>query len=141
MMSWLRSWMNRRQQAAGDDARARLGRTGERQAARFLRRKGYRIVTRNYRCAGGELDLVALDGTTIVFVEVKTRSSRVHADPQDAVTPLKQERLMRAARTFIQHTGSQGREFRFDVVALEIAGRRTCRIEHLTNAFSPARRC
>jgi Holliday junction resolvase-like predicted endonuclease len=72
-------------------------------------------------------------------VEVKTRSNRDHAEPQDAVNPRKQEHLMRAARTFIQSTRSQGRAFRFDIVTIEATGRWSRRIEHFVDAFSTAR--
>jgi len=116
--------------------RAQLGQAGERYAERFLRKNGYRIVTRNYRCGVGELDLVALDGRTIVFVEVKTRTTDSHADPQDAVTPTKQHRLANAAQAFIHHTRSHGRAYRFDVVAITMAGDKPGKIEHFPNAFS-----
>jgi putative endonuclease len=117
---------------------ARIGRVGEKQAERFLKRNGYRMVTRNYSCDGGEIDLVALDGRTVVFVEVKTRSSDEHADPQDAVTPEKQRRLIRAAKAFIQQTRSQDRACRFDVVAITLAGDKPGRIELFRNAFGPS---
>ena len=116
---------------------ARLGRAGEKQAERFLRRQGYRIVTRNYACDTGEIDIVALDGRTIVFVEVKTRSSAAHADPQDAVTPTKQHRVVSAAKAFIQQTRSQGRACRFDVVAITLDGGKPGKVELFKNAFSP----
>ncbi|HSW44863.1 MAG TPA: YraN family protein [Phycisphaerae bacterium] len=116
---------------------AKLGQAGEKQAERFLKKQGYRIVTRNYGCAGGELDIVALDGKTIVFIEVKTRSSADHADPQDAVTPVKQQRVINAAKTFIQHTHSQDRAYRFDVVAITLDDDKPAKIELFKNAFSP----
>lgn len=118
------------------DDRAGLGRAGEKQAERHLRRLGYRIVARNYRCPLGEIDLIALDQRTVVFVEVKTRADRQHADPQDAVNLGKQQRLLRTARYFIQQTDSQDRACRFDVIAItaEQAG---THIEHITDAFSP----
>jgi len=118
------------------NTRTILGTRGERRAARFLRKQGYRIVTRNYRCPLGEIDLIALDGKAIVFVEVKTRSDRLHADPQDAVTPAKQRRIIRAAKTFVQQTHSQGRACRFDVVTVTTHGWRNCQIEHFVNAFT-----
>jgi putative endonuclease len=85
----------------------------------------------------GEIDIVALDGTAIVFVEVKTRASREHADPQDAVNPGKQQRLIRSAGFFLRQTRSVGRACRFDVIA--ITGTLECglEIEHLPNAFAP----
>ena len=120
------------------DQRATLGRAGEKQAERFLRRLGYRIVTRNYHCPAGEIDIVALDGTTIVFVEVKTRSDRHHADPEDAVNRIKQQRIVRSAKTFIQQTRSQGRACRFDVLAVTPDQDGHLVIEHTINAFAPA---
>ena len=113
-----------------------LGQAGERHAERFLRKLGYRTVTRNYRCSTGEIDLVVLDGKMIVFVEVKTRTGAEHADPQDAVTRIKQQRVISAAKAFIQQTRSQGRACRFDVVAITMAGEKPGKIEHFPNAFS-----
>jgi len=119
------------------DQQCVTGGIGERHAARFLRRLGYRIVKRNYRCAVGEIDLVALDGSTIVFVEVKARASREHADPQDAVNPGKQRRLTRAAKTFLAQTQSLDRVCRFDVVAIILDGKKAMEIEHIQDAFEP----
>ena len=119
------------------DERSVLGQVGEKHAARFLRRHGYRIVKRNYRCTTGEIDLIALDGATIVFVEVKTRSSREHADPQDAVTPGKQRRLTRGAKAFLAQTHSSERACRFDVVAITLDGKKPLEIKHIQDAFPP----
>lgn len=116
---------------------ARRGALGERAAERFLRRKGYRIVTRNYLCRAGEIDLVALDGSMIVFVEVKTRASREHEDPESAVTPGKQQRVIRAARMFLRQTRSVGRACRFDIVAISGQPGAAVEIEHFVNAFAP----
>lgn len=122
----------------GMDDRAELGKAGERYAARYLRRLGYRLVTRNYRCPMGEIDLVVLDRHIIVFVEVKTRSSDELADPEDAVTPEKQWRLTRSAQCFIRQTRSSGRACRFDVVALTLDDAERMSVEHFKSAF-PAR--
>ena len=119
------------------DERSVLGQVGEKHAARFLRRQGYRIVKRNYRCPVGEIDLITLDGDMIVFVEVKTRSSREHADPQDAVTPTKQRRLTRSAKSFLTLTDSLERACRFDVIAITLDGRKPLEIEHIQDAFPP----
>ncbi len=80
-----------------------LGKRGEAAAARFLRRRGYKILARGDRFGPGELDLVALDGKTIVFVEVKTRESAVAGHPADAVDAVKQRRLTRLAVTLEPH--------------------------------------
>jgi putative endonuclease len=121
------------------DDRADLGRRGEKQAERLLRRKRYRIVCRNYRCPAGEIDLIALDGKIVVFVEVKTRSSDELADPADAVNLEKQRRLSRSARCFIQQTDSQDRACRFDVVTIVVQPDAKLDIEHYEDAFAPRR--
>ena len=79
-----------------------LGAAGEKAAAKALKGNGYRIVARNYRCAMGEIDLIAVDSDTIVFVEVKTRSDDSAADPENNVTYQKQRRLSRAARCYLE---------------------------------------
>lgn len=118
------------------DDRGSLGRAGEKQAARFLRRLGYRIVTRNYHCLAGEIDLIALDGKTVVFVEVKTRTDRQHADPQDAVSRPKQQRLRRCADLFLRQTDAQDRPCRFDVIAISLDPDDKMQIEHFAEAFT-----
>jgi len=122
------------------DDRAGLGRAGEKHAERFLRRRlGYRIVTRNYQCPAGEIDLVALDETTVVFVEVKSRTHRRHADPQDAVNPAKQRRLLKSAEFFLRHTDAEDRACRFDVIAIAMDDNRNMELEHIKDAFAPGR--
>ncbi len=94
------------------------GAEGERLAVRFLKRRGYRIVERNYRCRGGEIDLVALDGDEIVFVEVKARSSEDFGSPAEAVTGTKRRRLARAARDYCNRRHLADPNCRCDVVAI-----------------------
>jgi putative endonuclease len=118
------------------DDRAGLGPAGERYAERYLRKKRYRIVTRNFVCPLGEIDLVALDGQTIVFVEVKTRTGREHADPQDAVNAPKQQHIARVAEYFLRRTNSEERQCRFDVVAITVTPGKEWQVEHLIEAFS-----
>lgn len=113
-----------------------LGRRGESAAARYLKRHGYKILARGNRLWPGELDLVALDHGTIVFVEVKTRQSQQSGHPSEAVGPAKQRRLTRLAVTFLKRHGLLEHPARFDVVAItwpEAARRPT--IEHFKNAF------
>jgi putative endonuclease len=112
-----------------------LGRRGEDVAARHLKRRGYKILGRHVCLPSGELDLVALDGDTVVFVEVKTRESDQHGDPSDAVTPAKQRRLTRLAVTFLKRYGLHDRPARFDVVAVTWPPGEKPRIEHFKNAF------
>lgn len=114
-----------------------LGQRGEHAAARYLRRLGYRIVARGDRRGPGELDLVAVDGRTVVFVEVKTRASTEHGRPADAVDAMKQHRLTRAAVTYLKRHGLLDERARFDVVAIvwPPGHRRPTSIEHIRNAF------
>ena len=110
-----------------------LGDRGEREAARMLRRAGLKILTRNYRTGQGEVDLIARDGATLVFVEVK---SRKQGAPAEAVTPEKQRRLTLAALHFLKRHGLLEQPCRFDVVAIVWPeGRRPASIEHFSNAF------
>ncbi|MGI8575170.1 MAG: YraN family protein [Egibacteraceae bacterium] len=102
--------------------RARVGRMGERLAAAHLEELGLRIVDRNWRCAGeavrGELDIVARDGQTLVFCEVKTRR-RAHAESAfAAVTPRKQGQLRRLAGAYLAAAGGGAEAVRFDLVAV-----------------------
>jgi putative endonuclease len=113
-----------------------LGRRGEDAAARFLKRQGYKILARGSRLVTGELDLVALDGRTIVFVEVKTRSSADVGHPAEAVDANKQRRLTRLAVTFLKRHQLLEFPARFDVVAITWPdGRGRPTIEDFKNAF------
>jgi putative endonuclease len=111
-----------------------LGRRGEEIAARHLRRCGYRILERNFRAAGAEIDLVAADRGTFVFVEVKTRSSADFGLPAEAVDERKAERIHRAAGIYLKRRHAAERPARFDIVAIIGAGR-ACRLELLKDAF------
>src|SRR5262245_66298174 len=96
-----------------------LGRRGEDAAARYLRRLGYVIVARGHRDNIGELDLVAVDGRTVVFIEVKTRTSHDAGHPADAVDEAKQKRLTRLALSYLKRHDLLGScATRFDVVAV-----------------------
>ena len=99
--------------------RRALGASGEAIAARHLERRGFRILERNVRCHRGEIDLVALDAGTVVFVEVKSNRGRRYGAPEEMVTPAKQRRLTRLAVWYLQRRGWLGRAARFDVVAVD----------------------
>jgi putative endonuclease len=116
-------------------ARYRYGRSGERMAERHLLRLGYRIAARNFRAAGGEIDLVAVDDGTVVFVEVKRRSGPGAGAPEEAVDGRKQERIRRAAEAFAQRFKVGEHPVRFDVIAICDEGGRRRRLEHLKDAF------
>jgi putative endonuclease len=110
------------------------GRRGEQVAARHLRRCGYLILARNYRAAGAEIDLIALDNSTLVFVEVKFRAGSSFGTPAEAVDLEKRQRIRRAAQAFAEWRGVPDLPTRFDVVALQGAGR-YCRLELIKDAF------
>jgi len=115
-----------------------LGNAGERAAARYLRRLGFTIVTRQFRNSFGEIDLIAIDGNWLVFVEVKTRRNELAGRPAEAVTPEKQRRLSRTAQAFIHQRRLHNYRSRFDVVAITWESQqRIPKIEHLRHAFSP----
>jgi len=96
---------------------AKLGQTGEEIARRYLQSRGYWIVERNWRCRFGELDLIARDGDTLVFVEVKARTRDGFGGPEGAVTPRKRARMVAAARAYMREVGTD-LAVRFDVVAV-----------------------
>jgi putative endonuclease len=96
------------------------GDRGEDRAAAFLRKEGYRILERNYRCPLGEMDIIARDGKTIVFIEVKTRSSDRFGSPQAAIGPQKQRRMTAIALCYLKGQGWLGVSARFDVAAVSL---------------------
>ena len=114
--------------------RAELGRRGEECAVRYLIKKKYRILARNWRDRGGELDIVARDGGTLVFVEVKTRTTDTFALPIDSVGFEKQRKLRRLAERFIARNDFADCEVRFDVISIVTRSAKP-EIEHLENAF------
>jgi putative endonuclease len=111
-----------------------LGKEGERVAERYLQKKGYTVVERNYRCPLGELDLVVLDRRVIVFVEVKTRTGYGFGTPLEAVEFRKQRKMIQAAQFFLAEKKLQHRDARFDVVGVSWPGGEPV-VEHIENAF------
>jgi putative endonuclease len=115
-----------------------LGQRGEAAAARFLHRQGLTIVARSDRGRLGEIDLVAVDQRTVVFVEVKTRRSHEAGHPAEAVDRAKQRRLTRLALTYLKRHGLLENPARFDVVAVTWSDdAKPPVIEHFRNAFEP----
>jgi putative endonuclease len=94
------------------------GNIGEIQAAGFLESLGYQILFRNYRTRGSEIDIIAREKDTICFIEVKSRSSDRFGSPEEAVTLVKQRKIVRAASIFLQENHLEDRSCRFDVVAI-----------------------
>lgn len=118
-----------------DRTQADVGHAGEEMATAFVEDLGYTVVTRNYRKRFGEIDIVAEDGETLVFIEVKTRSSERFGSPLEAVDARKQLRMARAALDYMASCGQHDRLARFDVVAVRLQPDGPPQIEHIRNAF------
>ncbi len=116
------------------EQRLSLGKWGEEQATRFLRRAGMKIVARNLRTPVGEVDIIARKGKTLIFAEVKTRRSRAYGTPQEAVGATKQRQILRAASWYLNEQGQQDLQPRFDVLAVLVVNNKA-QIEHIADAF------
>jgi putative endonuclease len=115
-------------------AKDALGDRGENVAARFLRNLGYKIIMRNFRCDLGEVDVIARDGKTLVFVEVKTRAYDDPA-PEEQVNPEKRAQIQKAAKYYLSRYGFPQPPARFDVVAIVWPTGREPMIRHTPSAF------
>jgi putative endonuclease len=111
-----------------------LGERGEELAVRYLIKKKYRILARNWRDRGGEIDIIARDRGTLVFVEVKTRASDSFAQPVESVGYHKQDKLRHLAERYIARQDLADCQARFDVISIVDQGGKP-RVEHLENAF------
>jgi len=112
------------------------GQTGEREAERELKRRGMTLLERNVRLKGAEIDLLALDGRTIVVVEVKARTSDAFGSPEEAVDRGKRRALVHGARTFLSGKGLLGQPRRYDVAAVHLDGSgRATRTDWTRGAF------
>jgi putative endonuclease len=116
------------------DGRQALGRDGEAVAEAFLRARRWRIVARNFRCRAGEIDLVALDGPVLVFVEVRSRRGERLGAPLESVDARKQAQVARVARHFLAARGWHDRDARFDVIGVRF-DREPPGVEHVRGAF------
>jgi putative endonuclease len=115
--------------------RQECGRAGEDRAAAFLAARGFTILARNVRAAAGEIDVIALDGDTLVFCEIRTRRSSRQGGALESVTPAKQRQVVRVAEWFLgRHPELHARPIRFDVVAIDVRGERAA-IAHVRDAF------
>ena len=123
--------------------RTRLGNRGEELARQYLERQGYRVVARNYRCAWGEIDLVAQEGEELVFVEVRTRRGDAFGTPEESITPAKARHLVASAQEYLQERGPENAPWRIDFIGIRLdprpdqrqeAGRSSPRIHHLKHA-------
>jgi putative endonuclease len=112
-----------------------LGRRGEQIAAAYLTRAGVRVLDRNWRCREGELDIVAREGSALVFCEVKTRRGTGFGHPVEAVTPRKQRRLRTLAHRWLAAHDEHAPDVRFDVVGVLVRPSRPALVTHLRAAF------
>ena len=125
---------------AAASGNSRTGHQGEEIAANFLIARGYRILERNFRCRGGEVDIIARDpgDKCLVFVEVKTRRGLSYGVPQLAVTPFKQRQISKAALTWLSKNRLLDSNARFDVIAIILAPDGRHQVDHIVNAFDLA---
>ncbi len=116
------------------DGRKSLGKAGEDLAERYLKRQGYAVVERNYRCPLGEIDLIAVNKQAVVFVEVKTRRVDTSGAPLESVNAIKQRRLKRAALHYLNKHRLHDRDVQFDVVGISL-GSNPPSVRHVRHAF------
>lgn len=116
------------------------GNRGEEIATAFLTARGYRILERNFRCRGGEVDIIAREpaDNSLVFVEVKARRNLSYGVPQLAVTPFKQRQISKAALTWLAQNRHHDQNARFDVIAILLDADGRHAVEHIVNAFELA---
>ncbi|MBK5211700.1 MAG: YraN family protein [Coriobacteriia bacterium] len=117
------------------ESRKELGEKGEKAAAAFLENRGLEILDKNWKCSYGEADIIALDGTTLVFCEVKTRRSTAAGIPEEAVTAAKQKRYTKIARVYSSRTRHRFESIRFDVIAIYAFSRSQALLRYIRNAF------
>ncbi|GIF73155.1 YraN family protein [Asanoa siamensis] len=115
--------------------RRAVGAWGERQAAQHLADQNFRVVARNWRCPLGEIDIIAWDGETLVFCEVKTRRGRAFGLPAESVVAAKARRLRRLGARWLAVHSARPREVRFDVIAVLVQRPGTVEIDHIRGAF------
>jgi putative endonuclease len=115
--------------------RLSLGKTGEEAAVRYLKKRGYKIVGRGFRLLRGEIDILAYDRTTLVFAEVKTRTSLAFGFPEESVTPAKQAQIRKIAQGYLAKHRLENVPCRFDVLSVMIGNDRQVMIRHFENAF------
>lgn len=111
-----------------------LGRQGEDLATRYLAKQGYRILEQRYRCKAGEIDIIAVDHKTLVFIEVKTRSSIAYGLPAEAVTYNKQQKIRQLALLYMQEGKHNYQSIRFDVISV-LLNHDGHQLEHIKDAF------
>jgi len=114
-----------------------IGKAGEITVAHYLKKKGFKILEQNFACPVGEIDIIAKDKKTIVFVEVKTRRTLSYGSARLAITARKQRKISMAALYYLKSTQQMGQRARFDVATVLAAGEEQV-IDHIQNAFELA---
>ncbi len=118
------------------DGSGKLGELGEKAAAKYLRKKRYKVVETNVTTSVGEIDIVAVDGRVVVFVEVKTRRSNKKGEPWEAVDFAKRKKLLHLAEAYLKREDLNDQKARFDIVSVTwLEGENRPEIEHLIDAF------
>jgi len=116
-----------------------FGRQGEDAAVSFLKKHGYKILGRNFRNRLGEIDIIARDGRTICFIEVKTRSTHHQGSPLEAITVLKQHKLSQMALFYLKQKSLTDTSARFDIISIQLDPQGNQAISFLKNAFDLSR--
>ncbi len=112
-----------------------VGQQGEDAAAKFLRRKGYKILARNVRAGRNEIDIIARDRGVLVFVEVRSRTADDHIAPEDSIGPVKQQHVRQAAKIYLANLKGPTPDCRIDAIAVLLLPGEAPRITHYENAF------
>lgn len=118
-----------------DLRRKNLGQTGEKIAADFLNKNGIRVIGKNFRSRFGEIDLIGLDKDAVCFVEVKTRKDPRFGDGLEAVSKLKQSKMIKTALIYLKTKGWENKDFRFDVISIMLDNQNPAQVTHIQNAF------
>ena len=110
-----------------------LGKKGEEIAAKFLKAKGFKIIETNFRIRGGEIDIIAVEDQTLVYVEVKTRTTNQFGSPEEAVTPNKIKFLKRSAKFYRNARKNLPDLERIDVISIDFSKSKTALVKHIKN--------
>ena len=113
----------------------KLGSLGEKLAVDYLKQQGYQIISKNYRCQHGEIDIIVADSEYLIFVEVKTKRNLKFGTPQEEVDWRKQERIRLVAQHYISHHPAVELDYRFDVISILYHSSKQYQITHLQNVF------
>jgi putative endonuclease len=112
-----------------------IGKAGEDEAAKYLESKGYNIITRNFYCRIGEIDIIARDGDYLVFIEVKTRKSLKYGYPVESISKKKVRGIIKTAQTYIHFKNIKEADIRFDVIEVILDNNGEKNVNHIQDAF------